>query len=65
RVGDREHSFCPNCNEILLRRRGFYVLENRMAGNKCHNCGTVIPGVWETDPPRQSLGTGYPMPVQV
>lgn len=63
-VGDRESTYCPACNELLIRRRGFYVLENRMSGNKCPQCDTTIAGVWETSPPRSSTGTGYPMPMR-
>lgn len=62
-VGDREHTFCPACNEMLIRRRGFYVLENRMSGSNCPNCSATIPGVWEENPPRRSTGTGIPIPV--
>lgn len=62
-VGDRENTRCHNCNELLIRRRGFIVEENRMAGNSCRKCGSVIPGVWEHDPPRRSRGSGRPMPV--
>jgi pyruvate formate lyase activating enzyme len=62
-VGDREHTYCPNCRELLIRRYGFYVEENRMAGENCPRCGTRVPGVWEPDPPRRSNGSGRPMPV--
>lgn len=60
KVGEREHTKCPSCDEILIRRHGFYVRENRMAGKTCPGCGFEIPGVWEGNPPRESTGTGTP-----
>ena len=60
RVGDREHTHCPDCDAINIRRRGFFVLENRMRDGHCFSCGTAIPGVWESAPPRKTIGTGAP-----
>src|SRR5690606_30410649 len=34
-VGEREDTHCPGCGEVLIRRHGFYVVENRMKGNAC------------------------------
>lgn len=62
-VGDREHTYCPGCNELLIRRYGFYVNENRMIGDGCPKCGTRIAGVWEAEPPRRSDGSGVPRAV--
>jgi pyruvate formate lyase activating enzyme len=64
-VGDREHTYCPICNALLIRRFGFYVKENRMRGGRCPKCNTAIPGVWEDNPPRRSTGTGIPLPVML
>lgn len=64
-VGHREYTYCPTCNELLIRRYGFYVEENRMTGNTCPHCRATVPGVWETDPPRKSNGSGIPMPVWI
>lgn len=50
-VGDRENTFCPECNQLLIRRIGFRVLRNRItAEGQCPDCGTRIPGVWSADP---------------
>lgn len=47
RVGEWEDTRCHHCNQTLIRRRGFHVLENRIsASGQCLNCGTRIPGVW-------------------
>ncbi len=64
-VGDREDTRCPACQETLIRRRGFYVLENRMIGGRCPSCEASIPGVWENVPPKRSTGSGIPLPVSL
>lgn len=64
-VGAREHTCCPNCGETLIRRRGFYVLENRMQGGCCPKCRGSVPGVWEDHPPAHSTGTGMPTAVRL
>ena len=65
-VGDREHTHCPECDEIIIRRYGFYVEENRMkAPGQCPDCGAAIAGVWEDAAPKRSDGTGVPLPVWV
>jgi pyruvate formate lyase activating enzyme len=46
-VGDWENTCCPQCNALLVKRWGFRVLENRLAGSgRCPQCNTSIPGVW-------------------
>ncbi len=64
-VGAREHTYCPHCDQLAIKRHGFYVLFNTMDGDRCFNCGRQIPGVWEPNPPRQSMGTGIPRPVRL
>lgn len=64
-VGERENTNCPVCETTLIRRHGFTVTENRMRGNTCPGCGTVIPGVWEQNAPKRSTGLGIPRPVQL
>jgi len=59
-VGDQENTRCPGCNEVLIERHGFYVLRNHMRGPNCPRCGRRIPGVWEDNPPRTSVGPGTP-----
>lgn len=62
-VGDLENTRCPGCNAVLIERRGFTVLRNRMRQGACSNCGKAIPGVWEPAPPTRSGGPGFPRPV--
>jgi len=51
-VGAWADTCCPGCSTILVRRRGFQVVENRIAedapgkGGFCPDCSASIPGVW-------------------
>ncbi len=40
------HTYCPTCGEILVRREGFSVTEYHLAGGTCAYCGEPISGVW-------------------
>jgi len=42
-----DHTYCPRCGKIIIKRLGFTVLENHVVGGKCEFCGESIPGVWE------------------
>lgn len=42
-----ENTFCPNCKEILIKRFGFRIIENKITHGKCSKCGTLIDGVWK------------------
>ncbi len=44
---DGENTYCPNCKELIIGRRGFYILKNKIKQGKCENCGQPIAGVWE------------------
>jgi pyruvate formate lyase activating enzyme len=48
KVGQWEHTFCPTCNEPVVKRVGFMVRENRLreTGGRCPKCDTHIPGIW-------------------
>ena len=46
-LGDAENTLCPDCNQLLIRRRGFHVLENHLRDGQCPNCNRAIPGVWQ------------------
>lgn len=48
-VGDLEHTNCPGCGTVLVERRGFYVVRNRLAASdgRCPGCGHAIPGIWQ------------------
>jgi pyruvate formate lyase activating enzyme len=43
-----ENTYCPKCGELLIARRGYRILQNKLAGRgTCPKCGTVIPGIWK------------------
>lgn len=39
-------TFCPKCNETLIRRVHFNVMKNNIKDGKCASCGHKIPGIW-------------------
>lgn len=41
-----ENTYCPKCGELLIKRRGFIVMENNIVEGKCKFCGEDIPGLW-------------------
>jgi AmmeMemoRadiSam system radical SAM enzyme len=55
-----ENTYCPRCRALLVERRGFLVLQNRLSGGCCPDCGELIPGVWsgEALPPRGKRAVG-------
>jgi pyruvate formate lyase activating enzyme len=65
RVGEYEDTFCPGCNQPVVRRSGYTVREYRITGQgTCAHCGTKIPGVWPGNPADVPLGGwGMPLPV--
>ena len=46
-VAECENTYCPQCNEELIVRHGFYVRRNALRGSCCPACGTTIAGVWQ------------------
>jgi pyruvate formate lyase activating enzyme len=55
-AGDLENTRCHSCRALLVERRGFSVLQNRVTDEgRCPGCGARIPGVWQTSArPRQA-----------
>jgi len=46
-TGDQENTRCPNCNELLVERIGYRILNTSLtAEGKCPSCGNGIPGRW-------------------
>ncbi|MEW6570439.1 MAG: AmmeMemoRadiSam system radical SAM enzyme [Nitrospirota bacterium] len=41
-----ENTFCPYCKELIIKRFGFSIIENRMVDRKCPKCKKEIDGVW-------------------
>ncbi len=46
-VGDFEDTHCAHCNEILIKRYGYFIEDYRISSEgKCPSCGSAIPGRW-------------------
>ncbi len=43
---EAENTYCPKCHEMLIHRVGYRIVENKLKGNRCPKCGTVIAGIW-------------------
>ncbi|MBN2520052.1 MAG: AmmeMemoRadiSam system radical SAM enzyme [Bacteroidales bacterium] len=43
---DAQNTNCPQCNKVLIERKGYSILQNNIQDNKCKYCKTKIPGVW-------------------
>ncbi len=37
---------CARCGEVLIRRKGYDLLENRLDSGCCDGCGSEMAGVW-------------------
>ncbi|MCX6094736.1 MAG: AmmeMemoRadiSam system radical SAM enzyme [Candidatus Bipolaricaulota bacterium] len=42
-----EETHCPSCGAVVIRRRGYFVWENRLTGGTCPSCGAPVDGVWD------------------
>ncbi len=42
-----EHTYCPKCKKVIIRRVGFMILKNKVSSKgQCQLCDHPIPGVW-------------------
>ena len=41
-----ENTYCPQCNKVIIKRRGYFILKNNLEKGKCKECKYHIPGVW-------------------
>ena len=47
RVDPYEDTTCPTCQQSLIRRSGFVILDYQLTEQgTCPHCGTAIPGIW-------------------
>jgi pyruvate formate lyase activating enzyme len=40
-----ENTLCPNCNHVVIGRKGFSMTEMGIKNNRCFHCGEIIAGV--------------------
>ncbi len=43
-----ENTYCPFCGKIIMKRKGFSILERSIHNAKCIHCNSSIEGVWES-----------------
>ncbi len=41
-----DNTFCDNCGETLIQRKGYHTQIHNMEGNSCSNCANKIPGIF-------------------
>jgi pyruvate formate lyase activating enzyme len=41
------HTYCPQCGEMVIRRSGMATVAMNVTDGKCGYCGHPIPGVWQ------------------
>ncbi len=41
-----EHTYCPRCQNLIIRRLGFDVEKIELENGKCRFCQNPIPGIW-------------------
>jgi pyruvate formate lyase activating enzyme len=42
-----QNTYCPGCKKLLIERSGYGILQNRIKGGRCPDCGKEIYGVWK------------------
>ena len=40
------HTYCPSCGKVVVRRTGFFVVETNVVSGRCAFCRRPIAGVW-------------------
>jgi pyruvate formate lyase activating enzyme len=65
RVGEYEHTLCPNCQTPLIERTSYVIHAYHLTPQgACPKCGTAIPGIWPDRPETVNLeGMGLPRPI--
>lgn len=41
-----ENTYCPQCKNIIIHRRGYQIQKTNIENQRCTNCNNLIPGVW-------------------
>lgn len=48
-----ENTYCPKCDEVLIRRIGYRIEAIYLKDGKCGYCGFPIPGIWSKKKQKQ------------
>ena len=46
KVKNKESTYCPHCDELLIERIGFQVMSNHLKEDRCAKCSRSLPGRW-------------------
>lgn len=41
-----ESTYCSNCGEMLIKRAGYEIMENKIQDKRCFKCMEQIEGIW-------------------
>ncbi len=44
-----ENTYCPRCHKAVIKRSGFFLVENNIKSGACAFCGEKIEGAWNED----------------
>jgi len=47
RSKEGENTYCPGCKGLLIERKGYFILQNRLKDGCCPDCERQIYGVWK------------------
>ncbi len=47
RTHESNHTYCPGCKKVLIKRVGYHLVENNISKSTCRFCGYKIAGLWE------------------
>ena len=45
-IGRENNTHCPECNNLLIKRRFFGATDVKIQNGRCRFCKTEIPGIW-------------------
>ncbi len=46
-IGDGEETICSGCGEVVIKRRGFSLMFDKLENGCCPNCKSAVAGVWK------------------
>ncbi|MCA1796280.1 MAG: AmmeMemoRadiSam system radical SAM enzyme [Geobacteraceae bacterium] len=46
-AGVFEHTLCPACGNVVVKRSGYRIVQMGLKAGKCGSCGADVAGVWE------------------
>lgn len=41
-----ENTNCPKCGNLIIERKAYHVMQNKLKDGKCYSCGSDVKGVW-------------------